>query len=80
MKEDMEFTVEQMQMAFANVERNGGLGYGAVIKDPGEDNMECLETAVIHFTGSVIEVTRLDDNYIRIQAPGYYMSLGTPAD
>ena len=41
-----------------------------------EEKQRLIEDAIIHFTGSVADVTRLKDGKVRFCADGYYIAIG----
>lgn len=73
------FTREQMEQAFKNVQNPKGWKYpiNKVIQDPGPENQACLNEAIVYFTGSIPEITTLKGGKIRVKADGYYACIGT---
>lgn len=68
------FTQEQLHAAFTLVQNktNWKNPINATIENPGEEQVACIEEAVIHFTGSIASVNALKNGKIRVRAEGYY--------
>jgi len=73
-----QYTQEQMHQAFENVQdkTNWKNPIDCIIDDPGEENLECLRDAIIHFTGSIARINSVDEGKVRVQANGYYLAIG----
>jgi hypothetical protein len=68
------YTQEQLEAAFKLVQnkKHWKNPINATIENPGEEQVACIEEAVIHFTGSIPDVVTLKGGKIRVQAEGYY--------
>ena len=57
------YTIEQMRLAFEHVRNpKGGKILTKVLDYPGEENVDCLFQAIIHFTGEIPEITCHNNN------------------
>jgi hypothetical protein len=72
------YTTEQLQLAFMKVASNKDWKdkICKVIDMPSPADEELLTQAIITFTGSIPEYTRLCGNKVKVKAVGYYASIG----
>jgi hypothetical protein len=74
----MEFTREQMLEWFNKVQddKHWKNPINKVITKPSSEELACLREAVVYYTGSMITVTEMKGNKIRVEADGYYLTIG----
>lgn len=74
------YSQDQLKMAFENVQNKEHWKnpIDCVIDNPGDENLECLREAIIHFTGSAPTFNRIliDGGKIHVTAAGYYATIG----